>query len=357
MPSYGTYYLYDGNGNVTSNGGKNYRITSNLLNLPDTISTLKVFSNIPNPVSVYYYDANGDKLALAQGTTTFGQSPVYSQYRYYINGIQYDLDNTRDTLDMTFVQTEEGRVFLYSADTTNYYEYFLSDHLGNTTATFNTPTGAAATATHYDDYLPFGMDIPYDLNLDAGVAANLGNEYLYNKKELQENTQSYDYGARFYDPIIARWNVVDPLVEKNRKLSPYNYVQNNPFRLIDPDGMVVDDPNKPILITVDKKALEPFKSTTTTASKEKVMGNGFLVQFNGVDNPTTSVSETNTTVTTGTYKDFKTGKDFMTSSTTSITKIVTLDVTKENPISGVAQTTSITTMTTPIVSEIKLRQH
>jgi RHS repeat-associated protein len=90
------------------------------------------------------------------------------------------------------------------------------------------------------DYYPFG------LTFNSYSRENTTpQDYKFNGKEEQNelDLQWLDFGARMYDPAIARWMVIDPLAEKMRSWSPYVYGFNNPIRFIDPTGMAPEDGN------------------------------------------------------------------------------------------------------------------
>jgi RHS repeat-associated protein len=83
------------------------------------------------------------------------------------------------------------------------------------------------------DYDSFGLTFN-EYRREQTVA----NNFVYNGKELQKDFDLnwYDYGVRQYDAALGRWHVIDPKADKYADWSPYNYVLNNPIKLIDPDG-------------------------------------------------------------------------------------------------------------------------
>ena len=104
--------------------------------------------------------------------------------------------------------------------------YFHSDHVGNSSFI----TDRLGEVYQHLEYFPFGETF-----IDEH-----GNQertrYLYNGKELDDETDLYYYGARYYDTRASMWPSVDPLINKDNNMSPYVYCRNNPIKMNDPDG-------------------------------------------------------------------------------------------------------------------------
>ena len=197
-------YFYDANGNLTKDLNKKVSdIEYNFLNLPYCVA----FENGNRISSVY--DANGTKL---RTTHIIGNDTTVTDYCgnvIYENGVAKTL-----LTDAGFVSLSDNK-----------YHYYLQDHQGNNRVVVD-ETGKVEEVNHY---YPFGGTF---------ASASSVQDYKYNGKELDRKggLDWYDYGARMYDPVLGRWNAVDPASEESYGISPYAYCFNNPLTFVDPSG-------------------------------------------------------------------------------------------------------------------------
>jgi len=226
-------YGYDDNGNMTTDPYKDLEIDYNYLNLPSFVTPSGIGGSI-----TFSYDATGRKYRkVVVGPGAYTQD--------YVDGIEY-----RDG-ELEAIYNEEGRVAKDEEDNLR-YEFTMRDHLGNARVTFSdlnedgkiqlddpeTAEDNESEILQENHYYPFGM------NMDGAWAEQQGerNDYQYNGKEFNDDLglDWSDYGARWYDASLGRWWSVDPLADKYHSWSPYNYVMNNPVKMIDPDGKSAD---------------------------------------------------------------------------------------------------------------------
>jgi len=81
---------------------------------------------------------------------------------------------------------------------------------------------ASGNLVQSNHYYPFGMSF-------TEGSATSHQSYKYNGKELdtERGLNLYDYSARYMDPALGRFDMLDPLVEKYPNLSPYHCTANN----------------------------------------------------------------------------------------------------------------------------------
>ena len=277
-------YGYDGNGNLTLDGNQGITLSYGINNLVNRVR--KIQSQGQNQTeeltATYSYFADGTKYSIKD---TDGNGRIYIG-PFTLVRKDYDMSNS-GTSDHSFLTLLESADVLgsdarfaltaspqtiASGDTTYAiaYEtlYMLKDHLGSIRAI----TDSLGNALERHDYYPYGLRTDFGRNhpalsdkyrvrMPASLAAfsQSGISYpavsspsekllpyrlLYNGKELQmvAQTRFVDYGARQYDPTIARWNGMDPMAEKYYSTSNYIYCISSPILYIDKEGFIITDP-------------------------------------------------------------------------------------------------------------------
>ena len=85
-------------------------------------------------------------------------------------------------------------------------------------------------------YLPYGE--PFVDQRMSGY----NERFTFTGKERDKETGFGYFGARYMDhELTTMWLSVDPMSDKYPGISPYAYCAWNPVRLVDPDGMEIDN--------------------------------------------------------------------------------------------------------------------
>ena len=141
-------------------------------------------------------------------------------------------------LNLPSVVTDFHRLISVSDDHTEFIDtWHVTDHLGSVRAVVDisgsSPSSVSSAVLEQNRYYPFG-----ERTGDESGRYMEDNRYRFNAKEEQVigDIGLIDYGARFYDPLMARWTTPDPLAEKYYGISPYAFCNNNPVNFVDPDG-------------------------------------------------------------------------------------------------------------------------
>ena len=151
---------------------------------------------------------------------------------------QYELANHLG--NVLNVVTDRKLPFEYDSNTSGLVDYFTAD------------------VKSYSDYYPFGMQLPKRHGREGIEDYRYAFNGMEKDDEVKGSGNSYDFGARMYDPRIGRWLSRDPLFKYYPDLSDYNYAANNPIFFVDVDGRILRDKEGNIIYTkVPPEEYEP----------------------------------------------------------------------------------------------------
>src|SRR5690606_34052686 len=131
---------------------------------------------------------------------------------------------THDYMMVEYTVKHEGYVFMYVS---NENPTLVDVYFDDVVITY-TPTNVL----QYNEYYPFGLQTS-----NSWTRENSSNDFLYNGgSELNGTTAWYETFFRGYDPVLGRFNQVDPMAHAASSFTPYNYAFNDPVVFNDPNG-------------------------------------------------------------------------------------------------------------------------
>ena len=249
----GTDYTYDLNGNMIEDKNKGIvNIEYNYLNLPKRIIFDKGNDHGNHQIR-YTYDASGKKLCkeVITYTGTNGRSHAITNYENgfitsesknysYNETTGFWIGNEMD-LGIKYISHPEGYIEpnFTSSGVEMDYVFQYKDHLGNIRLSYKDNNGTLEIIEE-KNYYPFGLKHKGYNNVVNGIE---NKHQTYNGKEHEEslslNVIEMDW--RQYDPVLGRFNVIDPLAEKMLDQTPYHFAFNNPLYFKDPTGLYPED--------------------------------------------------------------------------------------------------------------------
>jgi len=137
--------------------------------------------------------------------------------------------------------------------------WYMTDHLGTSRVVWST------AGMDVSDFYPFGGERV----ISATAGGN--NRYKFTGKERDSESGLDNFGVRYMSSWMGRFVSADPItvtpgrVVDPQQLNLYSYVRNNPLRLVDPTGMLIDDSQ---LSDKDKKKWQKIQDLANKKDKD-----------------------------------------------------------------------------------------
>lgn len=244
-------YAYDPMGNRTVMTGTVSGVTSyaydagdRLLNAGGTPFTWDANGNqLSKGSAIFTFDALDRLLGVISGTTTveFAYNGDGVRLGKTVNGAPTSyVQDVAAPLPVVLAETTAGQTtyyvygldLLYSVDPAGNSSYYHADGLGSTRAL----TNAAGQRTDAHSYDAFGA-----MRSHTGPA---GQPFTFTGEQLDAELGLMFLRARYYDPEVGRFLSKDRwpiLINRTQVVNRFVYVENNPTRLIDPNGLSAKD--------------------------------------------------------------------------------------------------------------------